>query len=100
MKVEHQALSGGRKGCKPGPVGVAPAARFATAAPGGPGSPSALTTKGCPQGLDVAGRAGRNARARDLNNPPESRKHGPGDRNRHDGAPEGDTHRKVRGLGL
>ena len=50
-----------------GRIGVAPAARLATAAPGGFGSPSAGTDEtGRPlAGLNVAGRAGRNARAGD-----------------------------------
>ena len=91
MKVDHQALFGGRIGRKPRPVGVAPAARLATAAPGGSGSPSAVTTNGCLEWLDVAGRAGRNARARDSEKVCPSRgRHGPGAKSRHDGAPRGE----------
>ena len=90
MKVVCQVRSGGRNGRKPGPVGVAPAARLATVAPGGSGSLSAVTTNGCLKWLDATGRAGRNARARGSEKVRPSRgSYGPGDTNRHDRAPEG-----------
>jgi hypothetical protein len=89
-KVVCPVRSGGRNGRKSAPVGVAPAARLATAAPGGSGSPSAVTTNGCLKWLDATGRAGRNARARDSEKVRPSRgSYGPGNKNRHDGAPEG-----------
>ena len=90
MNVVCPVRSGGRVGRMPGPVGVAPAARLATAAPGGFGSPSAVTTNGCLKWLDATGRAGRNARARGSEKARPSRgSYGPGNTNRHDGAPEG-----------
>ena len=90
MKVVCQVRSGGRNGRKPGPVGVAPAARLATVAPGGSGSLSAVTTNGCLKWLDATGRAGRNARARGSEKVRPSRgSYSPGNGNRHDGAPEG-----------
>jgi hypothetical protein len=89
-KVAVKVRSGGRDGRQPGPVGVAPAARLATVAPGGFGSPSAPTMRGCLKWLDATGRAGRNARARDSEKVRPSRgSYGPGNGNRHDGAPEG-----------
>jgi hypothetical protein len=73
-----------------GGIGVAPAARLAAAAPGGFGSPSAPTKRGCLKWLDVTGRAGRNARAKGSEKACPSRgSYGPEDRNRHDRAPEG-----------
>src|SRR4051812_4998785 len=90
MKVVCPVRSGGRNGRKPGPVGVAPAARLATVAPGGFGSPSAPTMRGCLKWLDATGRAGRNARARGSEKACPSRgSYGPENKNRHDGAPEG-----------
>ena len=90
MNAACPIRSGGRDGRKPGPVGVAPAARLATVAPGGFGSPSAPTMRGCLKWLDATGRAGRNARARGSEKVRPSRgSYGPGDGNRHDGAPEG-----------
>jgi len=96
-EVDTEVRSGSRTGREPGPVGVAPAARLATAAPGGFGSPSAPTMRGCLKWLDAAGRAGRNARARGSEKVRPSRgSHGPGDGNRHDGAPEGERARVKR----
>jgi hypothetical protein len=95
-EIDTEFLSGSREGRKPGPVGVAPAARLATAAPGGFGSPAAVTTNGRLQWLDATGRAGRNACARGSEKVCPSRgRHGPGDTNRHDGALQGEARRAL-----
>lgn len=98
MNRGYQAFFGDREGREPGPVGVAPAARLATAPREASGHrPPSLRTAAFNGWTRQGERAERPALGT-LPVRPSRGSYGPGDRKRHDGAPEGDAHRKVREL--